>query len=87
VALNTDNMSGSLRFYSEVLGFRNGGANAFWGDVAVVQGLSRDASAIMWWMVGKRPFFQFECRYPAPRATAENAVLRSAILSRAQWWR
>ena len=60
VALNTNNMSGSLRFYSEVLGFRNAGANAFWGDVAVVQGLSRDASAIMWWMVGKRPFFQFE---------------------------
>src|SRR5207248_2327521 len=60
LALNTTDMSASLRLYSELFGFRNAGGNAFWGELARVQGLEPDAHCVMWWMVGGATFFQLE---------------------------
>jgi catechol 2,3-dioxygenase-like lactoylglutathione lyase family enzyme len=60
LALCTNDMSASLRLYSELFGFANAGGSAFWGDLARVEGLTPDAHCVMWWMVGGRPFFQLE---------------------------
>ena len=60
VALNTADMAGSLRLYSEVFGFRNAGGQGIWGSIARVQGLKPDDRAIMWWMIGGQEFMQLE---------------------------
>jgi catechol 2,3-dioxygenase-like lactoylglutathione lyase family enzyme len=60
VALNTADMVATLRLYSELFGFDNGGGGVSWGDIARVQGLQPDAYWMRWWMVGGRPFFQLE---------------------------
>ncbi|WP_070151983.1 VOC family protein [Sphingobium phenoxybenzoativorans] len=70
IALNTSDMSGSLRFYSEVLGFANSGANCAWGLPIQLQGLPPTARAVMWWMMGRERFSQlelFEHREPRQR--------------------
>jgi catechol 2,3-dioxygenase-like lactoylglutathione lyase family enzyme len=58
--LNTTDMAGTLRFYSDAFGFRNAGGQGIWGETIKIQGLSPDSRAIMWWMIGEQPFFQFE---------------------------
>ena len=60
VALNTDDMAGSLKFYAQVFGFQDASGHPSWGDVAAVQGLPPDAHWLTWWLVGPRPFFQLE---------------------------
>lgn len=60
VALNTADIAATLRLYSELFGFDNGGGGVSWGDIARVQGLQPDAHWLRWWMVGGRPFFQLE---------------------------
>ena len=58
--LNTTDMAATLRLYSDAFGFRNAGGQGIWGETIKIQGLSPDSRAIMWWMVGSQPFFQFE---------------------------
>jgi len=53
-------MAATLRFYSEAFGFRNAGGQGIWGETIKIQGLSPDSRAMMWWMLGEQPFFQFE---------------------------
>lgn len=60
VGMNTADMAGSLRLYSEVFGFRNAGSQALWGDAIRIQNLGDDARTLLWWMVGAQPLFQFE---------------------------
>ena len=60
VALNTADIAATLRLYSELFGFDNGGGGVAWGDIARVQGLEPDAYWMRWWMVGAQPFFQLE---------------------------
>jgi catechol 2,3-dioxygenase-like lactoylglutathione lyase family enzyme len=60
IGMNTSDIAGSLRFYSEVFGFRNAGAQALWGSSIGIQGLEPDARALLWWMIGEQPFFQLE---------------------------
>jgi len=60
IGLNSADLTGSLRLYSEVLGFSNAGAQALWGDMIGLQGLTPDSRAIVWWLVGGQEFFQLE---------------------------
>ena len=60
VALNTADLSASLRLYCELFGFANAGGSAAWGKVLAMQGLPPDAHCIVWWLVGEMPFFQLE---------------------------
>jgi catechol 2,3-dioxygenase-like lactoylglutathione lyase family enzyme len=75
VALNTTDMTATLRLYSELFGFDNGGGGVSWGDIARVQGLEPDAYWMRWWMVGGQPFFQLELfhhGHPKQRPLPEN---------------
>lgn len=60
VALNTSDLSASLRLWCELFGFANAGGSAVWGKALAMQGLPEDAHCIVWWLVGARPFFQLE---------------------------
>jgi catechol 2,3-dioxygenase-like lactoylglutathione lyase family enzyme len=60
LALNTSDIAGTLRLYSELFGFINSGAQALWGDVIQIQGLSPEARSLMWWMIGRQPLVQLE---------------------------
>jgi catechol 2,3-dioxygenase-like lactoylglutathione lyase family enzyme len=60
IGLNTCDMAGSLRLYSEAFGFSNAGAQCTWGETIRSQGLSADSRALMWWLVGCQKCFQLE---------------------------
>jgi len=60
VGLNTSDLAGSLRLYSEAFGFQNAGSQGLWGSTIGVQGLPFDGRALLWWMVGRQAFFQLE---------------------------
>lgn len=60
IGMNTSDVAGSLRLYAEAFGFRNAGAQALWGKSIAIQGLPLTARALLWWMVGRQPFFQLE---------------------------
>ena len=60
VAMNTCDMAGSLRFYSEVFGFRNAGGQCTWGNVIRAQGLPPESRALKWWLVGKQDLVHLE---------------------------
>jgi catechol 2,3-dioxygenase-like lactoylglutathione lyase family enzyme len=60
IGLNSSDLAGSLRLYSEAFGFRNSGAQAVWGKTIGIQGLGPESRAIIWWMVGANDFFQLE---------------------------
>ena len=60
IALNTIDLGATVRFYSEVFGYANAGAQVGWGDVMKVQGLDSDGQTVVWWLVGKHPRIQFE---------------------------
>lgn len=60
VALSTRDMPGTLRLYTEVLGFASGGGNAFWGEATRVQGLGNEARGLVFWLVGRQKFVQLE---------------------------
>jgi len=60
VALNTLDLPGTMRLYSELFGFASGGGNAFWGPPMRVQGLPPEARGIIWWLVGRDKSFQLE---------------------------
>jgi catechol 2,3-dioxygenase-like lactoylglutathione lyase family enzyme len=63
VGMNTTDLAGSLQLYAQAFGFQNAGGNAMWGDTMKVQGLAPDGRALIWWMVGRQPFFQLEFFY------------------------
>jgi catechol 2,3-dioxygenase-like lactoylglutathione lyase family enzyme len=60
LALNTCDLSASLRLYAELFGFANAGGSAAWGPVLAMQDLPDDAHCLVWWMVGATPLFQLE---------------------------
>lgn len=60
LGLNTSDLAGSLRLYSEALGFQNSGGQCIWGSTILIQGLGARDRAVMWWMVGAQPLFQLE---------------------------
>ena len=60
LGMNSSDIPGSLRLYSEAFGFRNAGAQGLWGPMIGVQGLDPSSRAIIWWMVGAQNFFQLE---------------------------
>jgi hypothetical protein len=60
IGMNTVNLSGSLRLFNELFGFSNAGSNVLWGDTMLVQGLTAQDHAIIWWLIGPAPFFQLE---------------------------
>lgn len=71
IGLNTSDIAGSLRLFSEAFGFQNAGGQAIWGSTIRIQGLDARDRAMMWWMVGGQPFFQLEFynhSQPAQRA-------------------
>jgi hypothetical protein len=77
IGLNTLNLSGSLRLFSEVFGFSNAGGNVLWGDTIAVQGLTPRDHAVIWWLVGAAPFFQLELfNHGNPRARPQRADWR-----------
>jgi catechol 2,3-dioxygenase-like lactoylglutathione lyase family enzyme len=68
--MNTSDLAGSLRLYSEILGFENAGGQGIWGSTIRIQGLDPDSRAMMWWLVGRHDFFQLEFfrhEVPPPR--------------------
>jgi len=60
IGMNSSDIAGSLRLYAEAFGFKNAGAQALWGEAIRIQGLPPSARALLWWMVGRQPFFQLE---------------------------
>jgi len=60
LALNTSDMAATIRLYSEVFGFANGGGQCIWGKLIRLQGLDESARTAMWWMVGRQHFNQIE---------------------------
>jgi catechol 2,3-dioxygenase-like lactoylglutathione lyase family enzyme len=60
LAMCTNDLSASLRLYSELFGFANAGGSAAWGPVLAMQGLPEDARCLVWWMVGATPLLQLE---------------------------
>jgi catechol 2,3-dioxygenase-like lactoylglutathione lyase family enzyme len=60
IGANTSDLPATLRVLSEAFGFQNAGATGVWGETIRLQGLSPDSRALIWWMVGAQPFFQFE---------------------------
>jgi catechol 2,3-dioxygenase-like lactoylglutathione lyase family enzyme len=70
IGLNTIDLPATIRLYSELCGFANGGANAFWGPPSAIQGLGPETRGILWWLVGRQKFFQlelFQHTVPRPR--------------------
>lgn len=73
--LNTTDMAATLRLYSESFGFRNAGGQGIWGETIKIQGLAPDSRAVMWWLLGTQPFFQFEIfqhSKPEPRLRPDD---------------
>ena len=60
VALNSSDLPGSLRLFSEVFGFANAGAQAGWGEMMRIQGFEPSARMLVWWMVGRQQSMQLE---------------------------
>lgn len=60
VALNSSDLPGSLRLFSEVFGFANAGAQAGWGEMMRIQGFDPEARMLVWWMVGRQRSMQLE---------------------------
>ncbi|MAX44676.1 MAG: hypothetical protein CL589_18890 [Alteromonadaceae bacterium] len=59
VGLNSADISGSLRLYSD-LGFKNGGGHMIWGRPMNIQGLPDSARGLMWWLVAGQKRTQLE---------------------------
>ena len=75
IAMNTADLAGSLRLYSDVFGFRNALGQALWGDLIRIQGLPPSSRALTWWMVGSQSEFQLELFHhtvPPIRAKADD---------------
>jgi hypothetical protein len=60
LGMNTSDLPATLRLFSEAFGFTNAGGQALWGLSLRVQGLDERGRALIWWMVGREPGFQFE---------------------------
>jgi catechol 2,3-dioxygenase-like lactoylglutathione lyase family enzyme len=60
IGMNTADMAGSLRLFSEVLGFVNAGGQVLWGPAIRVQALPDDSRAVMWWLLGREAGMQLE---------------------------
>ncbi|HAI72661.1 MAG TPA: hypothetical protein DCL26_10060 [Alteromonas australica] len=74
IGLNTSDMAGSLRMYTE-LGFHNAGGHFIWGQAMAIQGLPESARGMMWWMVGRQHRVQlefFNLTNPRQRPQDEN---------------
>jgi len=82
VAVSTGDMVGSLRLFDNCFGFVNAGGSALWGKAMRVTGLDADARALVWWLVGHRPFFQlefFEYTNPTPASAVHDSLGWSRI--------
>ncbi|VWX49973.1 VOC family protein [Novosphingobium sp. 9U] len=60
LAINTNDLPGTLRLYHEAFGFANAGAQTAWGDLIRIQDLPPSARTLVWFMVGRQDFVQFE---------------------------
>jgi catechol 2,3-dioxygenase-like lactoylglutathione lyase family enzyme len=60
VALNSSDLPGSLRLFSEIFGFTNAGAQAGWGEMMRIQGFEPSARMLVWWLVGRQQGMQLE---------------------------
>ncbi len=60
IGMNSNDLAGSLRLYTEAFGFANSGGQCLWGPVLRTQGLDQDSHALMWWMVGRQQLVQLE---------------------------
>jgi catechol 2,3-dioxygenase-like lactoylglutathione lyase family enzyme len=60
IGMNTSDLAGTLRLYSEAFGFANGGGSALWGELIRIQGLAPGSRALMWWLLGRQKLFQLE---------------------------
>lgn len=60
IGLNTIDMPGTLRLYSELFGFAYSGAQPGWGKLLRIQGLDETARTLMTWMIGRQDFVQLE---------------------------
>ncbi|MCV7177837.1 VOC family protein [Mycolicibacterium sphagni] len=77
MSISTSDLAGSLRLFDNLFGFANAGGSAMWGEAMRVAGLEPSARALVWWMVGSRPFFQlelFEYTNPVPGPLAAGAT-------------
>jgi catechol 2,3-dioxygenase-like lactoylglutathione lyase family enzyme len=73
IALVSTDLPATLRFYADVFGYSNAGAQGSWGSR--IQGMGREARHIMWWLVGDQPFFQLELfgyTHPVTRPLPED---------------
>jgi catechol 2,3-dioxygenase-like lactoylglutathione lyase family enzyme len=61
LGLCTADLAGTVRLYSEALGFADAGAHVFWGSyLGRIQGLGDDATCTLWWLVGRQARIQIE---------------------------
>lgn len=60
IALTTVDLAATVRFYSEVFRYTNGGGQVGWGATMDVQGLDPDGQVLVWWLFGRHPRIQFE---------------------------
>lgn len=60
LAINTSDLAGTLRLYHEAFGFANAGAQTAWGELIRIQDLPPSARTLVWFMVGRQDFVQFE---------------------------
>jgi catechol 2,3-dioxygenase-like lactoylglutathione lyase family enzyme len=60
IGMNSSDMAGSLRLFSEVFGFINAGGQALWGPPIRVQALQDGDRAIIWWLLGRERGVQLE---------------------------
>ena len=68
IGMNSSDMAGSLRIFSEVFGFVNAGGQALWGPPIRVQSLQESDRAIIWWLLGRERGVQLELfHHSSPR--------------------
>jgi len=60
LGMNSSDMVGSLRIFSEVFGFVNAGGQALWGPPIRVQSLQDGDRAMLWWLLGRERGVQLE---------------------------
>lgn len=60
IGMNSVDIAGSLRFFSEVFGYQNAGGRFIWGDTMKIQGLDSSARGMLWCLLGATKLVQLE---------------------------
>lgn len=60
IGMNSSDLAGSLRLFSDVFGFQNAGGHFIWGDAMTIQGLDLSARGLLWVLLGAKPLVQLE---------------------------